>query len=284
MFPCPLLRLSPWPGSRTVAFCAVRDSRSGGENPPHLRDFSLLTWGRQPYNAGSLSPGGVVLKHRTVVLAVLGSLCLAGLSMAQTDPFVGVLAGVSTLSADGRSITTGSQSAVSLYKPENGPAVNVFAGVHLTDYLSIQGNYVWDRNRLTLTSTQASESSGVFYEQSRTSAQHAVIADLLLYFRNRRTWFRPYLSVGSGFVYFTSREQSLHAVKGSPRLPPQEFDSAAPALRVAVGMDFALRGKWALRYSFSETIRSNPVSEQLSPPGQRNLANFQNLFGIFRRF
>jgi opacity protein-like surface antigen len=204
--------------------------------------------------------------------------------MAQTNRFVGVLAGVSTLSADGRSITAGNQSAVSLYKPENGPAVNVFAGVHLTDYLSIQGSYVWERNRLTLTSTQASQTGGVFYEQSRTSAQHAVIGDLMLYFRNRQTWFRPYLSVGSGFVYFTSREQALAAVRGTPRLPEQEFDSTAPALRVAVGMDFALRAGWALRYSFSETIRSNPISEQLSPPGQRNLANFQNLFGIFRRF
>lgn len=194
------------------------------------------------------------------MLAVLGSLCLAGRLMAQTSPFVGVLTGVSTLSADGRSITTGNQSAVSLYKPENGPAVNVFAGVHLTDYFSIQGNYVRDRNRLTLTSTQASVSGGVFYEQSRTSAQHAVIGDLLLYFRNRQTWFRPYLSIGSGFVYFTSREKALLAQQGTPRLPAQEFDSTAPALRVAVGMDFALRGKWALRYSFSETIRSNPVS------------------------
>lgn len=204
--------------------------------------------------------------------------------MAQTTPFAGVLAGVSALSADGRSLTSGSQSAVSLYKPENGPAVNIFGGVHLTDYFSVQGNYVWDRNRLTLTSTQASESGGVFYEQSRTSAQHAVIGDLLLYFRNRQTWFRPYLSVGSGFVSFTSREEALRALQGTSKLPAQEFDSKVPALRVAVGMDFALRAGWAVRYSFSETIQSNPISEQLSPPGQRNLANFQNLFGIFKRF
>ena len=225
-----------------------------------------------------------VLKRRVAVLAVLGSLWLAERLIAQTSPFAGVLAGVSTLSADGRSITTGNQSAVSLYKPENGPAVNVFGGVHLTDYFSIQGNYVWDRNRLTLTSSQATESGGVFYEQSRTSAQHAIIGDLLLYFRNRQTWFRPYLSVGSGLVYFTSREEALLALQGTPRLPAPEFDSTLPALRVAVGIDFALRAGWALRYSFSETIQSNPISEQLSPPGQRNLANFQNLFGIFKRF
>ena len=222
--------------------------------------------------------------RRDVVLVVLGSLWLTGRLMAQTTPFAGVLAGVSTLSADGRSITTGNQSAVSLYKPENGPAVNVFGGVHLTDYFSIQGNYVWDKNRLTLTSTQTSESGGAFYEQSRSSAQHAFIGDLLLYFRNRQSWFRPYLSVGSGFVYFTSREQALLALRGTVGLPAQEFDSTIPALRVAVGMDFALRAGWALRYSFSETIQTNPISERLSPPGQRNLANFQNLFGISKSF
>jgi opacity protein-like surface antigen len=218
------------------------------------------------------------------VLAVLGSLCFARCLIAQTTPYVGVLAGVSTLSADGRSITTGNQSAVSLYKPENGPAVNIFGGLCLTDYFSIQANYVWNRNQLTLTSTQVSESGGVFYEQSRTSSQHAVIGELLVYFRKRQTWIRPYLSVGSGFVYFSSSEQALLALQGTPRLPAQEFDATVPALRVAVGMDFALSAGWALRYSFSETIQRNPISEQLSPPGQRNLANFQNLFGIFKRF
>jgi hypothetical protein len=67
-------------------------------------------------------------------------------------------------------------------------------------------------------------------------------------------------------------------------LPAKEFDSFAPALRVAVGIDCALAEGWAIRYSFSETIRNNPASEQLSPPGQRNLANFQNLFGVFKTF
>ena len=228
--------------------------------------------------------GRLVLKRRLVVMGVLGSLCLGGRLTAQTTPFAGVLAGVSTLSADGRSVTTGNQSAVSLYKPENGPALNVFGGVHLTDYFSIQGNYIWDKNRLMLTSTQASGSGNVFYEQSRASAQHAVIGDFLLYFRNRQTWFRPYLSAGAGFVYFASQEKALLALQGMPRVPVQEFDSTVPALRVAVGMDFALSEGLALRYSFSETIRSNPISERLSPPGQRNLANFQNLLGIFKRF
>jgi hypothetical protein len=40
----------------------------------------------------------------------------------------------------------------------------------------------------------------------------------------------------------------------------------------------------AVRYSFSETISSNAVSAQLSPPAQRFLANFQNLFGVTKSF
>jgi hypothetical protein len=45
-----------------------------------------------------------------------------------------------------------------------------------------------------------------------------------------------------------------------------------------------IHGRWAFRYTFSETIRGNPVSARLSPPGQRNLATFQNLFGIVKTF
>jgi hypothetical protein len=62
------------------------------------------------------------------------------------------------------------------------------------------------------------------------------------------------------------------------------FASTDPALRVAVGIDLGTADGWRFRYSFSETINRNPVSAQLSPPAQRNLANFQNLFGAIRSF
>jgi hypothetical protein len=45
-------------------------------------------------------------------------------------------------------------------------------------------------------------------------------------------------------------------------------------------MDVRLGRRWSVRYSFSESVSGNPIAEQLSPPGQRNLANFQNLFGV----
>jgi hypothetical protein len=71
-------------------------------------------------------------------------------AIAQEDPrlFAGALFGVSTLSADARSLTTASQTAVSLYEPKNGTAVNLFAGIHIAPYFSIQANWMWNTQRL----------------------------------------------------------------------------------------------------------------------------------------
>jgi hypothetical protein len=68
--------------------------------------------------------------------------------------------------------------------------------------------------------------------------------------------------------------------------PPARFATTNPALRVAVGIDIGSTpaGPWRFRYSFSETISRNPISAQLSPTPPRNLANFQNLFGVIALF
>jgi hypothetical protein len=66
--------------------------------------------------------------------------------------------------------------------------------------------------------------------------------------------------------------------------PPGTLASTRIGLRSAVGIDLAMRDGWSFRYSFSETISRNPISPHLSPRGERRLANFQNLFGIVRRF
>ena len=184
------------------------------------------------------------------------------------------------MSADGRSVTTQTSSDISLYKPENGPTLRVFAGRHLTDYVSVEGNYGWNRNSLTLTASQSSDTGNVFYEQSRRASQHSVLGELLVYFRNRKSRVRPYLSVGGGVVHVASTQATIGQVIGTPELAPGEFSSMGPALRVAVGMDVFLKGGWAFRFTFSETIRQNAISAQLKPPGERNLANFQNLFGV----
>ena len=217
----------------------------------------------------------------TTALSILSS----SAAHAQPRPhlFVGADAGISTLSADARSEFTPAGVDVSLYKPENGPALNVFFGVHLHDYVTVQANYVWNRNEVVLTSVRASEAGPAFYEQPRTASQHALVADLLAYFRERRSAVRPYLSVGLGVVRLYTKDAGQSRVRNTLQ-PPTNIQTTRPMLRVAVGIDVALGRGWGARYSFSESVSGNPISAQLWPQGQRGLANFQNLFGIVRAF
>ncbi len=219
---------------------------------------------------------------RFILVVALECVCFQAPALAQTTPFAGVVGGVATLSADTRSLSSPQGLSISLYKPENGPALNFFAGAHLNPYLSIQVSYIWNRNDLTLSSS--SPASNSFFEERRTSSQNALIVDVMAYFRPLESRLRPYLSVGAGPARFSSSRQAEVAMGGTPLLPPEHFSSVRPALRVAVGMDVKLVDHVALRYSFSETIRHNDISAQLSPPGQRSLANFQNLFGIVFSF
>ena len=197
--------------------------------------------------------------------------------------YAGAIAGVSTLSADGRASTQPGRAEASLYKPENGPALNLFVGMHVGRYFSVQGNYIWNRNDLTLFSSFTTAQGGGFYEQHRNSAQHAVVGDALLYFRALGDGVRPYLSTGVGWMGFGSEPANSEVTSG---LAPPDGEIAATrfVLRVAVGIDLAMGEAWSFRYSFSESISGNPISARLTPPGERNLANFQNLFGFIRRF
>ena len=194
----------------------------------------------------------------------------------------GAVAGISTLSADARSEVMSGRANISLYKPENGPALNLVFGLHLHDYVTVQANYVWNDNDVALTSVSTADSS--FYEQPRTSSQHAGVVDLLLYFRDRRSVVRPYLSVGGGIVRLNTRPNGQPRATNAASPPPAHLHATNALLRVAVGIDIALGGGWRARYSFSESVSDNPFSKQLMPPGQRNLANFQNLFGVVRTF
>ena len=198
--------------------------------------------------------------------------------------YVGGLFGVSTLSTDARTITTETSALASLYKPENGPALNLFVGAHLWRFFTVQGNYVWDRNDLRLFSS-ASVPAGrsAFYEQPRESSQHAFVADALVYFRPRGSGVRPYLGTGLAVIRFRSSAAGPAIVKDFAP-PADDIESTDVALRSHVGIDFALGRGWSFRYSFSETIGGNPISPHLMPPGERGLANFQNLFGMVRSF
>ena len=204
---------------------------------------------------------------------------------AQDDDrvYAGALFGISTLSADARSEITPGGAQVSLYKPENGPALNVLFGRHVHEYMTVQANYVWNRNDLAITSVRATESGASFYEQPRISSQHAIVGDLLVYFRERRSVVRPYLSVGLGVVRLGTTGDGPERISNAAP-PPARSQASRALLRVAVGMDVALAGGWTARYSFSESVSGNPISAQLSPAAPRNLANFQNLFGVVRTF
>jgi hypothetical protein len=222
---------------------------------------------------------------RTSIGAMLLLCLVCKVAGAQSRPrmFAGAAAGIATLAADARSEITSSGADVSLYKPENGPALNIFVGSHVQEYLTVQGNYVWNRNDLTLTSVRTTDSGPSFYEAPRASSQHAFIGDLLVYFRERRSAIRPYLSAGVGVVRFQTTARGGDSVRNAT-LPPLTSVATRALLRVAVGLDVSMGGHWGARYSFSESVSGNPISAQLSPPGQRGLANFQNLFGVVRSF
>jgi hypothetical protein len=200
-----------------------------------------------------------------------------------TRAYAGALFGVATLSADGRAIADEQAANASLYKPENGIALNAFAGIHLGRFFTIQGNYIFNRNSLTLFASTTSPSGGGFYEQTRESSQHALVADALVYFRRRGSAIRPYLGTGLAVVRFHSDAASQSLTNGL-MAPTGQIRSTRLALRSHVGIDVALGRRWSVRYSFSETIGGNPVSPHLTPPGERGLANFQNLFGVLTHF
>jgi hypothetical protein len=197
--------------------------------------------------------------------------------------FAGALFGVSTLSADGRAVTSSPGAMISLYKPENGPALNVFTGFHVHRYFSLQANYMWNRNDVTLISSFLTPQRGGFYEQERRSAQHMFVADTLIYFRRLGSGIRPYLGTGICVRRFSS-DTIVRSISSDLPPPGGEIASTKAALRSHVGIDFAISPRVAFRYSFSETIGGNPISPHLTPPGKRGMANFENFFGFLMHF
>ena len=222
---------------------------------------------------------------RLMCVGTLMVVMMATTAWAQDErrAFAGIAMGVSTLSADGRSVTTPPDAQISMYKPENGLALNAFAGYHLSRFFSVQANYVWNRNDLALLSSFVTPDGGGFYEQQRHSAQHAFVADTLLYFRRFGSGIRPYLGTGLAITHFNSSDIRRTTVSGLDA-PQGPITATKLALRSHVGIDLNLSTRFSFRYSFSETIGGNPVSPHLTPAGKRALANFQSLFGFIARF
>lgn len=203
---------------------------------------------------------------------------------AQAQLYVGVLGGVSSLSGDARSVVSSGSTSFWSYDPKNGGDFSVLFGKHFSDYFSAQASYTWNENELSLSAGSSGAGTDQAYQETRSSSQQTVLGNLLVYFRARNSRLRPYLSVGTGLVHFASTEENIRQVLGAPILPPRSFSANRVVLNVPVGMDVDLGKGWAFRYTFSETISSNPISDRLSPSGQHSFKNFQNLFGFVRRF
>lgn len=202
----------------------------------------------------------------------------------QAQWFAGAGAGISTLSADGQTRIDDSATAISLYKPENGPSINAIAGRHVHDYFSLQASYTWNRNALSLTGSRIVSGAESTFQQDYRSRSHAVAAEGLVYFRRRTSRIRPYVSGGFGVVRTSASAGAVRVAKGPVQLPPPAFGSTGPLWRTAVGIDAKLPSGFALRYNFWETLSSNAISKQLMPPGARNLANFQSIVSLLRQF
>lgn len=215
------------------------------------------------------------------LLAVVLVSVLQERSVGRVVPYAGAIGGIATLSGDAGSQRVAQGLTLSSYAPANGGALDLIAGADLHDYLSIQGDFIWNRNQLQLNS---SSTSGAFYQQERGSSQEAAIFGVLIYFRRQRSRLRPYLGGGAGIAHLSSAAERLLGSGGAAALPPAQFSWTGPVWRTHVGIDLRLSHKVYFRYSFSETIGHNQISSNLSPPALGSLKNFQNLFGFVVRF
>src|SRR5215472_471576 len=156
---------------------------------------------------------------RLVVLSMVTVAVIFALRLpcnAEPRPYFGLMGGVSTLSADARTVLYSSSATTSSYKPENGPTAGVFVGLHWNNYFSIQGDYLWNRNLVTLDSLAASTTAtgARLYERTFQSRQHTALGSALLYFRPRSSWVRPFLAVGTGVVHLTAEPRSAGIANG----------------------------------------------------------------------
>jgi Outer membrane protein beta-barrel domain len=223
-----------------------------------------------------------VLKIAWIAVAVV---CLLPATLsAQHSTYFGAMGGLATLSGDGSAVVTSQSASTSLFSPMNGGAADLFFGVHLFNYVSLQAEYGWNRNDVVLVSSSGSPGALSFYRQPQKLTQNAFLANVLVYFRKRGSRIRPYLSEGVGGVLIHSRSSGGGVSGGNPAPLPGSSDHASAALRTSVGLDVRLPRSWFFRYSFGETLTRNTFGDQLSPPEHRIPKNFQNLFGVYYQF
>jgi len=205
-------------------------------------------------------------------------------ALSQAQWFSGGSVGLATLTGDGSTSIEASRTRIALYQPKNGPAFQLFAGRHIRDYLSLQASYGYNRNPVTFTGLDIANSIENSFEQSRRLTQHSGGLDAMIYFRPLTSKVRPYVSGGAGLIYLNSTTNRLLNIKGNPVPPPDSFSNTKPYWRTAVGIDLYLKPKWRFRYTFWETVTTNPLSAQLQPRGKALFLNFLNQFGVVREF
>jgi outer membrane protein W len=205
---------------------------------------------------------------------------LAVLSHAQERKnFAAALSGLAILSGDAAT-ELGPNPAASSYSARQGLNLNLAAGRHFNDWISVQANYIWNRNDVNLEGVR----SNAFYSSVNRSRQHQFVLDALVYFRPLSSRIRPYLSAGVGPVRVSRAQTALNTSTPAPSLPDRAAAAWYPGLRVAVGADLLLRNGWGFRYSFSETLTPNLFSKSLRPAASKNLMNFHHLFGAVKYF
>jgi len=223
------------------------------------------------------------VKIRVIVLALacLRPSMLPAQRATEGMVYFGAMGGIATLSGDANAVITPTSASTSSYDPSNGGAASAFIGVHIFNYISVQADYVWNRNDVILVSSNSGAGATSFYRLPESVTQNGFLGNALVYFRKRESRIRPYLSEGVGAVLIHSRLSAGGIVAGNPALPPASSDRASIALRTSVGLDLRFRDAWHFRYSFGETITRNTFGEPLSPPKHRVAKNFQSLFGIY---
>ena len=82
--------------------------------------------------------------------------------------FVGVVGGSSQLSGDPTETVSSSGFATSVYKPETGPAVNVFVGRHLREYVTLQASYTWNHHDVAFFAARGARRPKAASTNSRT--------------------------------------------------------------------------------------------------------------------
>lgn len=226
------------------------------------------------------------MKIKMIVLAAacLVPSLLAAQRLSRDLVYFGGMGGIATLSGDANAVITSTSASTSSYDPRNGGAASAFVGVHVFDYVSLQADYIWNRNDVFLVSSINRPGASSFYRLPQTVTQNAFLGNALVYFRRRDSRIRPYLSEGVGGVLVHSRLSSGGIVSGSPVVPPASSNHASISLRTSVGLDVRLRSSWYFRYSFGETIARNTFGDQLVPPEHRIAKNFQSLFGLYFKF